>query len=256
MYSGVEEHVCRRIAETPVTPDPFPHQIVEGVFPQDYYAELLDRLPTRETYRSIGETGTVGKNAYRERFVCDLADIAADEMGADTGTFWLDLAAWMMHARFRDFLLQHHAAQVRDRFGPDARVNASVDARFVRDQTNFSIGPHTDSGRKLMSLLFYLPRDSALRHLGTSVYLPLEPDFRCEGGPHYKSSKFRLVSTAPYVPNTLLLFVKSSRSFHGVEPVQDKGVERNLLLYNIYVTEVERARKPRFRLPWRTHSEA
>ena len=39
----------------------------------------------------------------------------------------------------------------------------------------------------------------------------------------------------PYVPNALFAFLKTSNSFHGVEPITDAHVKRDLLLYDIQV---------------------
>lgn len=254
MYSDVERYVCQRIADTPIVEEPFPHQIVTDVFPAAYYEELLDALPSSETYRPIGESGTVSPNAYAERYVCALYDLAAEEMESDRSTFWRDLTAWLMHGRFRDFLVNRYAKHMTERFGVSADVRSAIDARFVRDRTNFAIGPHTDMGHKLLSLLFYLPRDQKLRHLGTSIYQPNDPAFRCEGGPHYPSKNFRLVQTAPYVPNTLFVFFRTGRSFHGVEPVRDKNVERNLLLYNVFAKEMTQQKPSGLRLPWQSRA--
>jgi len=250
MSSDVERHVCERISATPVVVNPFPHQVVTDVFPPEYYRELLDMLPSDPTYRSIGETGTLSRaDAYRERFVCDLVELAAEEMDAES-TFWRDLTAWLMNDRFRDFLVGCYNRQTTERIGEGAAMRATVDARFVRDRTKFAIGPHTDSPRKLLSLLFYLPRTGAQAHLGTSIFAPLDPAFRCAGGPHYSFDQFRLTETVPYVPNTLFVFFRTDQSFHGVEPIHDENVERNLLLYNIYVTGVVKPKAAGLRMPW------
>ena len=41
--------------------------------------------------------------------------------------------------------------------------------------------------------------------------------------------------TMPFLPNTLFAFMKTHNSFHGVEPIQEIGVRRDLLLYDIKV---------------------
>ena len=45
------------------------------------------------------------------------------------------------------------------------------------------------------------------------------------------------VKTAPYVPNSMLAFERSDRSFHGVEPLVDQsfaGCNRDLIQYVLY----------------------
>jgi len=41
-----------------------------------------------------------------------------------------------------------------------------------------------------------------------------------------------------YLPNALFAFLKTDFSFHGVEPIRERDIERNLLLYNIYLRKV------------------
>ena len=39
----------------------------------------------------------------------------------------------------------------------------------------------------------------------------------------------------PFKPNSLFGFLRTDRSFHGVDQINEEGVVRDLLLYNIYV---------------------
>ena len=96
---------------------------------------------------------------------------------------------------------------------------------------------HTDRPTKAMSFLFYLPPDDTRPHLGTSIYAPRDPQFTCTGGPHHDFAHFHRVYTMPYLPNTLFAFPKTANSFHGVEPIQDNAVRRDLLLYDIMVQD-------------------
>jgi len=66
--------------------------------------------------------------------------------------------------------------------------------------------------------------------------VPKDPRFTCPGGPHYDFAQFRRVRTMEYLPNTLFAFMKTPDSFHGVEPITQPGVQRDLLLYDIKVT--------------------
>ena len=104
---------------------------------------------------------------------------------------------------------------------------------YVRDSSDYRLGPHTDSVTKIMSFLFYLPPDESMALLGTSIYAPKQADFRCSRGLHYRFDRFRLVTTMPYLPNSLFGFVRTGNSFHGVEPITATGICRDLLLYDI-----------------------
>ena len=112
-------------------------------------------------------------------------------------------------------------------------LRARGDALLVNDQTNYAIGPHTDAPHRLVTFLFYLPRDESMRELGTSVYRPKDPNFVCWGGPHHPADQFDLVRTVEFLPNRLLTFPKTERSFHGVEQIHRAEVNRPLLINNI-----------------------
>ncbi len=77
-----------------------------------------------------------------------------------------------------------------------------------------------------------------------TLYVPLDPEFRCEGGPHYPHNKFQKVATMEYKPNSLCAFFKNDHSFHGVEPIKDEHVQRDVLLYDIRVIKSKDDAKP------------
>jgi len=65
--------------------------------------------------------------------------------------------------------------------------------------------------------------------------VPKDRRFTCPGGPHHRFDGFDRMLTMPYLPNSLFAFFKTKNSFHGVEPVNDAGAQRNLLLYDLRI---------------------
>jgi hypothetical protein len=251
MSSDVEEYVRYQIANAPLRTYPYPHFYVPQVFPEDYYREIQAGLPRTEVLTPIHETGMVGildkqtgelKPVYEPRYIADLAVLEEDEERAGRGQLWQGMSSWLLADGFRDFIIDKFRAGIVERFGADARLATRVDGRFVRDFTEYKILPHTDQPQKLVSLLFYLPGDGSLARHGTALYRPLDASFRCEGKGRYPFERFSKVATMGFMPNALFAFLKTDRSFHGVEPIGESNVERNALLYNIYVTKVVRQR--------------
>jgi hypothetical protein len=64
---------------------------------------------------------------------------------------------------------------------------------------------------------------------------------------------FDRMMTMPFLPNSLFAFLKTHNSFHGVEPIQETGVRRDLLLYDIKVSNPPELRQ---RAPAATQSAA
>lgn len=238
MSFSVEEHVIYQITNAPIREYPYPHIYVEPVFPTDFYAELRRNWPNATHLVSLASTGRVPKGAYPERFIMPVKAAALESLPTESRAFWTGLEAWMLKGRFAAAVLDKFAPYIRQRFGPALnQASFSPELMVVRDHTNYKLGPHTDAAHKLISLLFYCPDDDSTKHLGTSIHTPLDPTFRCEGGPfHYPHERFTKVATMEFRPNALFAFFKTDNSFHGVDPIHDADVLRDLMLYDIRVS--------------------
>lgn len=67
--------------------------------------------------------------------------------------------------------------------------------------------PHTDVPSKLVSIIHYVRSDPAPK-LGTILYQPVDPGFRCEGLYYHDTGPFREVGEVPFEPNTAFVFVR------------------------------------------------
>ncbi|HXQ68929.1 MAG TPA: hypothetical protein VN844_00455, partial [Pyrinomonadaceae bacterium] len=87
------------------------------------------------------------------------------------------------------------------------------------------------------------PDDRAAR-LGTSLYRPKVEGFSCPDSKHYPFEDFIRVKTAPYKPNSLLAFVRSDISFHGLDPLTEADVAtegRDVIQYVVHDKAVREA---------------
>lgn len=210
MSDDVLGHIAYKIQNAKVLKFPFPHIYVENVFPDDYYDELLAALPPQENYSK-------GESNYKGRIFYDPVDIPLlDPLRTNT---------------FTNICTKPFKNEIFARLGSE--FPAHTDLRLVLDGENYAIGPHTDAKWKVLSYLFYLPPDRNLIGEGTSIFMPRDPNFRCEGGPHHKFEPFVKIATMPFKPNSLFAFFKTNNSFHGVEPITIP-CRRDLLLWNLY----------------------
>jgi hypothetical protein len=240
MSSAVEEHVIYQITNAPMREYPYPHIYVENVFPDDFYSALRINWPDSSALVSIGDTGRVSKGKYAERFILPFSPLGIDKLPEDRRSFWVEFGDWFLDSRFLIAMIGKFDRYVKERFGGEVgRYGFKTDALVVRDHTNYKIGPHTDAPHRLLSMLFYCPDDGSRKHLGTSIYAPLDPAFRCKGGAHHPRKHFQKVMTMEYKPNSMFAFFKTDHSFHGVDPINDESVLRDLLLYDIRVIEPE-----------------
>jgi len=231
-----EQHLIYRVANSDVQMYPFPHFYVEEVFPAAYYASVLQFFPHVTSMPTLKAVRAVGPDYSEQRLCVPLIPEHVDKLPAEQREFWADTAQWLLGDRFFDILMQKFQPFLAERFKGFADIPFVNEALLVDDHTRYSLGPHTDSPKKVLTLLFYLPQDLSQQHLGTSIYVPRDPNFRCLGGPHYPFEHFEGIFTAPFRPNTLFGFVKTANSFHGVEPLaESEACRRQLLLYDVNV---------------------
>lgn len=95
---------------------------------------------------------------------------------------------------------------------------------YCLDRKGFWLEPHTDIGAKLFTHLIYLSTGPGSEAWGTDLLTP-------EG---------KLFARAPATPNSGLIFIPSSDSWHGFAPRPIEGVRRTLIVN--YVRDEWRAR--------------
>jgi hypothetical protein len=235
--SAVDLHVQYRIANAPIREFPYPHLYVRDVFPADFYARLRANLPSEAHLRTLQSFGRVDQKYADTRLVLPLEPEHTARLEPGQRAFWDEVIGWLLGQSFGQLMIAKFGAYLRHRFKDLAAQQFIDEAMLVRDKTTYALGPHTDSPQKVLSFLFYLPPDASMAHLGTSVYVPNDPQYACPGGPHHPFERFRRMLTMEYVPNALFAFMKTPRAFHGVEPITEANVQRDLLLYDVRVME-------------------
>lgn len=232
MSANDEQYTLDRLASAPVRELPFPHILVRDIFEPALYERIQAHLLPPALMRPIKEVRRLGKKYPDSRYVFPLTPDGVAALPSPYREFWEELRAWLLAPAFAAALFGRFGAQVFARLGgsPQGLFNESM---LVDDRSSYLLGPHTDYPTKVITVLIYLPADDARPHLGTSLYVPRDPAFRCAGGPHYPFELFERTATMPYLPNTLFAFFKNDRSFHGVEPIGDENCRRHVLQYDI-----------------------
>ena len=231
-------HVIARLRTTAVVADPYPHYCLDDLFPEDFYWELLAHLPDIASYQNLFETTTLKLDHFRFRDQRDLRDGWTDTLRDEPRDFWNRFNEWFFAPELAEAVLDTFAEPLRARIGEKGSwPPVSVEAQLIRHRAGYFLGPHSDLHTKLVVLLIYLAPDQSGRHLGTSLYRPKDPGFSCPNSVHYPFEDFIKVRTAPYKPNSLLAFMRSDVSFHGVEPLSEQDVaacNRDLIQYVVY----------------------
>jgi len=235
MFPDLDATLIQRITDAPTERDPFPHCIIDNIFPDEFYHSLLEHWPAANLFGSQATTGRVTSGAYKERMVFEFAPEQLARLDDARREFWRQVLHMLLDFRLNRSILDKFHDDIASRFFPqEIPTEAIGDSRLISDRIGYAIGPHTDAPSRLVSLLFYLPTDSRLKHHGTSIYRPIVANFRSDDGRHHPFHLFHRIRTVDFVPNRLLMFPKTDTSFHGVERIEELGPDRRLLLYNIH----------------------
>ena len=233
-----KSHFLERLRSARVEANPFPHYYLEGVFPEDYYAQLLHHLPTSSIYDNLYEVTDLKLDHFRHRYQRDLTEGWTSALPEPLQSFWNSFNEWFLSPELAQAVLNSFAEPLRPRIGDRASwPDVSVEAQFIRHRAGYFLGPHSDLYTKLVVLLLYLAPDASNERVGTSLYHPKIEGFSCPDSKHYPFEDFIRVKTAPYKPNSLLAFVRSDISFHGLEPLTEQDVAaegRDVIQYVVH----------------------
>jgi len=225
---------CLKTAE--IVPEPYPHYYLENVFPADYYQTLREHLPTSAVYQNLFEVTDYKLDHFRHRDQRDLHTAWTSSLPAPLKGFWDSFDEWFLGPELARAVLESFGTYLQTSEG--AWPEVAVESQLIRHRAGYFLGPHSDLYTKLVVLLIYLAPDESAAHLGTSLYRPKDPDFSCPNSRHYPFDDFIRVDTAPYRPNSLLAFLRSDISFHGVEPLSEADVAntagRDLIQYVLH----------------------
>jgi FkbM family methyltransferase len=237
IHLKAKAHCLNKILSAKIEEDPYPYIVIDDIFPEDYYKEIAKNFPSIESAMSLGETGRVTNGSYEQRKVTLFNDEHFKKLTDEQRIFWTSFSEWLYSEEFIINTLSRFSpwcinriAEVQDR---NEEVKLSCDALIVHDKENYAIGPHTDAKHRLLTFLFYAPTNSDDSDLGTSIYECKDPSFVCPGGPHYDFKNFNEVKKVSFIPNRLLCFVRTGKSFHGVEKITKPNVDRRLIINNI-----------------------
>jgi hypothetical protein len=241
MFLDAELHTAYKIGNTPILNFPFPHFYVENIFPDDFYSKIQENLLDTNEMMSMAEVYSKNKGleGYKDRFIIDFKmEESLQKIEKDKFKFWESFQnnfslnfSNLLQSKFKRFLDM--------RFQYLENVSFRHEVRLINDKKNYALGPHTDQPAKVISVLFYLPKDLKQKETGTSIYMPKDPNKLNKKLPHvhYPHENFNKVTTIPFVPNSAFCFIKTNNSFHGVEKLEMEDTDRWSLQYNMHVTQ-------------------
>jgi len=218
-------HICRRIRETPVTREPWPHLVVDEFLPADVFQQVVAALP--EAWLRAPPPPPIGRG-----WVALLAKGGFDAEPLSELDWWqgcdreravvteviraIGRQQDVFDALKKPLRKQLLAGMDRFRARFENEIKPRLITRLTRDAACYDLRPHTDIPDKFVSIVAYVRADQAPK-LGTVLYEPLVKGYTDPGGlTYHDTAKFREAAIVPFRPNSALVFVRGDDTFHGV----------------------------------------
>jgi hypothetical protein len=222
-------HLVKKIEGIPLETDPFCHIYGVGMFPDDFYADMLANLPDPKLYEPLNLRLYSRPDGESSRDQFHLTPEAIADLPQRTRTLWADLVAAVTRPEFRRVVFRKLAPDLALRFGTTEEdvVNKTChyEVRLVRDTEDYTIKPHPDGLNKIVTMQFYLPPDMSQLDLGTSLYASKKKLF---------GRSFDEVKRFEFRPNSGYAFAVSDspakQSWHGRKVLSGFKGTRNTLM--------------------------
>jgi len=219
-------HLLARLDAAEIQPDPFDHIIVPDFLPVDLFEEIRDLIGGIEA-----ETGRGSVVLTDFQIPARFSMTASRRLRAAlTDERVLSLLLRLLEPALRPLMEDGRQPGGWASIRPE-RLFPRVE--LMRDRRMMVLPPHTDHHGRLMAALIYCPEPGQREDLGTRLYRPKDPEMRCNGGRSHDYVLFEEAGRAPFTANTLCLFPRTDRSFHGfpmiLEEVDRRAVQWSLM---------------------------
>src|SRR2546425_11169449 len=222
------DFAVRSIQRAQADDSPFYHLRFDCVFPDDFYAAMLDAMPVADGgYRALSgkaKLRNVTPEGRPTRTKIDLFPEYIRHLPPKERAVW-DLAGRVLRSKeLNAAFVQRLAPGLKGRFGENfANVNMYPVAILTRDIPGYRIFKHTDSLWKGITVQFYLPPDNSTPHIGT-IFHEVLPNGR-------KPKKAQM----PFSPNTGYAFAVADNTWHSADPVGPEVKTRDSILLTYFV---------------------
>jgi hypothetical protein len=233
-------HLLMRMASVKAEDQPFPHFFVENIFPQHVYDRMLASQPVPEAMVPMGEKHENGDGTYN-RHELALMPETMQSIAPEHRDFWTGVHRALTSPQFKMCVFGKLRAGLAYRYGcrPEDvnKIAGFPRTAIMRETRGYSIAPHPDGRRKVVTMQFAMPADESQKDLGTTFYeRSLSPRDWMQ-----KPRGFRRAKQMPFLPNCAYGFAVLNnvglKSWHGREMIEGEQGTRSSLLHVYYGTD-------------------
>ena len=230
--SKVLDHVIEAIDASVAHDEPFGHCYIENVFPQNFYAEMLSQLPDNEVYHALNPKVWSRGDGESTRDRMLLSKQGLEPLKGEMKSFWTTVTNVITSEQLKRAIFAKLWKDIALRFKVSREdvpgIKTYPRAVLFRDRDEYRIKPHPDGESRIVTMMYYLPKDLSQEDLGTSLYVKQPPLKRLFG------KKFKEVKRFAFRPNCGYAFVVNRlperTSWHGRELLEPESGVRNTIL--------------------------
>src|SRR5437773_6283457 len=206
---------------------PFYHLRFDRVFPDDFYAAMLEAMPVTDDYRALSGKAKLRNrtpDGQPTRAKIDLFPEYVRHLPQKKRAVW-DLAGRVLRSQeLGKVFVERLAPGLKRRFGADfAKVRMYPVPILTRDTAGYFITAHSDTLWKGITVQFYLPPDNSTQQIGTIFHERLPNGM--------KSKNAQML----FSPNTGYAFAVADNTWHSVGLVGPEVKTRDSILLTYFV---------------------
>ena len=230
---AIAAHTRRALERATLHADPFPHMIVDDVWPEPFYEALLKGLPPPELFadRPINKRRMVVPFEWAPQYGTHvwnfLVQHVLDSVIAPVlvEKFKQPLGEWLL----ANWPLPPDAPTDRVRF-------QSTDGRILLRHRGYLIPPHRDPKWGLITCLLYLARPGDSESWGTQLY-SVESDTEAPSVAAYwiKGDRCVLQKDVPFRRNSMLIFLNSHGAHGATIPADAEPADLERYMYQFRI---------------------
>jgi hypothetical protein len=211
---------------------------MNNVFPPDVYESMTANFPQASLYHPILHKDALRPDGTTTRTMLEFFDEEFSQLTNQQRLIWSAIRDVLYHDRVRQAIFLHFADEINSRIATNQTdlkldgaswrdVEAYPRPGLYRDEAGYQITPHPDTPLKIVTVQFYLPRDSSQLRLGTSLYRRRSLAARTIAP---WRGRFKEMVTIPFAPNSGYGFAVTRDSWHGRPPIRRADGDRHSIL--------------------------
>lgn len=223
--------------------DPFPYIYIENALPQDLYDRLASEYPEK-----ILNGATSGFKDFRY-YQHDFSDEYITPLWKEFVNFHTSKAYKDQVIRAIEPGMRKYYPEITDKYlnidvslrhGGKAKTTAAMEVQFVMNSadTEKIRTPHLDQARELFACLFYMKKPEDTSEGGDLVvYKKLGDNFKFIEGRIAPIDRIEEVNRVKYKANSLIIFLNTADSIHGVSPRLNPTIFRRYVNIDCHIAE-------------------